>query len=419
MTDKNKKMLILNTLLLFFGILVITIYSVVPQETLKEPETFLVNFDSDGGSSIAAITIEEGTNVNQPIAPTKEGYVFIGWMLDNELYDFSQGINGDITLKAGWKVKQPDKIYYTVVFDTMGGSIIANQVIEEGQLASRPSSYPTKEGYNFAGWKYNDADYDFSMPVNSNITIVASWEKIDEPVEPDDPTPPEEDKTFTVRFNGNGGTLGNGCGNQTIKSGETARNSCSASRSGYTFVGFNTNRNATTALNIASRRITANTTYYAIWKQNTVTPKPNTYIVSFNANGGTYGSNCPSPGSGKNVNQGTSLSSICTVSRNHYTFVSWTLNGRQVSTATSDGTYTASWRLNTFKVGCDEKGDTLTNMTCAPFVTENGRRISNVKIKLPNGSVLPATINKKLVWDKNSSFKVEVDGIEVTAGKVG
>lgn len=61
------------------------------------------------------------------------------------------------------------KPVYKIVFDTNGGNYIANQEVEEGFLATEPSS-PVKTGYDFNGW-----DYDFTQQINSNITINAKW----------------------------------------------------------------------------------------------------------------------------------------------------------------------------------------------------------------------------------------------------
>ena len=61
------------------------------------------------------------------------------------------------------------KPIYKVLFNTSGGSLVNYQSIEEGFLATEPSS-PVKTGYDFNGW-----DYDFTQQINSNITINAKW----------------------------------------------------------------------------------------------------------------------------------------------------------------------------------------------------------------------------------------------------
>ncbi|MCR5451518.1 MAG: leucine-rich repeat protein [Lachnospiraceae bacterium] len=61
-----------------------------------------VTFDSDGGTEVASQIIPEGECATKPTDPTKNGYVFDYWMLDNAQYDFASPVYEDITLKAKW-----------------------------------------------------------------------------------------------------------------------------------------------------------------------------------------------------------------------------------------------------------------------------------------------------------------------------
>mgnify|MGYP004498771875 CR=1 FL=1 len=60
---------------------------------------YTITFDTNGGSEIAPITQDYGTNITAPAAPTREGYTFIGW--DMEIPTTMPAEN--ITLKAKWK----------------------------------------------------------------------------------------------------------------------------------------------------------------------------------------------------------------------------------------------------------------------------------------------------------------------------
>lgn len=71
---------------------------------------------------------------------------------------------------------------YTVTFETSAGVTTETQVIKKDDLAKEPEA-PTKEGYVFAGWYYEDdqdTKYDFSSKVNKDIKLIAKWEKEDE-----------------------------------------------------------------------------------------------------------------------------------------------------------------------------------------------------------------------------------------------
>ena len=64
-----------------------------------EINRYTITFDAAGGSKIAPITQDYGTNIAAPAAPTREGYTFIGW--DKEIPTTMPAEN--MTLKARWK----------------------------------------------------------------------------------------------------------------------------------------------------------------------------------------------------------------------------------------------------------------------------------------------------------------------------
>lgn len=63
---------------------------------------------------------------------------------------------------------------YTIKFDTDGGSVIESIKVKENEKIERPSD-PTKEGYEFAGWYYNNKKFDFNTKVEKNMTLKAKW----------------------------------------------------------------------------------------------------------------------------------------------------------------------------------------------------------------------------------------------------
>lgn len=64
--------------------------------------------------------------------------------------------------------------YYTVKFNTMGGSEIPDQIVKPGARAVQPTS-PTKSGVSFDGWLYNGATFYFTTAIDKDMTITASW----------------------------------------------------------------------------------------------------------------------------------------------------------------------------------------------------------------------------------------------------
>lgn len=66
---------------------------------------FFVTFDSDGGTNVKQQVVEEGRSAVIPNEPTKTGYTFSGWYLDNKLYNFTDKVEKDIHLIARWEEK--------------------------------------------------------------------------------------------------------------------------------------------------------------------------------------------------------------------------------------------------------------------------------------------------------------------------
>ncbi len=64
---------------------------------------YTVKFDSDGGSTIQDEVVISKENATIPSVPTKSGYEFVEWQLNNKKYDFNKEVTKDITLKAKWK----------------------------------------------------------------------------------------------------------------------------------------------------------------------------------------------------------------------------------------------------------------------------------------------------------------------------
>ena len=71
--------------------------------TVIERDKFTVNFVSEGGSKVESQVIEDGGNkATRPEDPTRAGYEFAGWYLNDELYDFDNPVTENITLIAKW-----------------------------------------------------------------------------------------------------------------------------------------------------------------------------------------------------------------------------------------------------------------------------------------------------------------------------
>ena len=157
---------------------------------------YTVSFDSNGGTgSMAAATGVSGDYVLPVCGFTApNGKQFKAWSVGGveKAAGDTITVNANTTVTAIWE--NIPVTYYTVTFDSNGGSAVTAQSIEAGQKATKPAD-PTKDGYDFKGWTLNGSAYDFNTAVNGNITLVATWEQ--QQVVP---------TTYTVSFAANGGT---------------------------------------------------------------------------------------------------------------------------------------------------------------------------------------------------------------------
>jgi len=139
-------------------------------------EKVLVTFNYYEGKT-ESIEIKKGSKVENRVA-LRANYDFLGWYIDssfNNLYNFENAINENITLYAKWEEVKPTT--HEVTFDVEG---IDRQIINDGDKVVKPYD-PKQNNYRFIGW-YSDAnlttEYDFNSSVSSSFTLYAKWIKL-------------------------------------------------------------------------------------------------------------------------------------------------------------------------------------------------------------------------------------------------
>ena len=110
------------------------------------------------------------------------------------------------------------KTYYTVTFDSDGGSSVASKKVESGTTVTRPDN-PTKTDYDFEGWFTGDTLYNFDTPVEADITLKAKWEIA----------------IYTITFDSDGGS---DIEEKYVTAGKTVEEPDAPSKSGYGFYGW-------------------------------------------------------------------------------------------------------------------------------------------------------------------------------------
>lgn len=140
--------------------------------------TYTVTFNTDGGSTIAPVSVNAGSAISEPTDPTKSGYTFVGWFADEAKtteWVFTDVVNQNVTLYAKWEENTP-----TVSFDTDGGSAINAAVVNKDAVLARPAD-PVKSGFLFAGWYSDEALenlWNFEVDtVPQSLTLYAKWKE--------------------------------------------------------------------------------------------------------------------------------------------------------------------------------------------------------------------------------------------------
>ncbi|WP_415696884.1 InlB B-repeat-containing protein, partial [Erysipelothrix inopinata] len=276
------------------------------------PVFYDVTFESNGGSTVTAQSIEAGKFVVEPTAPTKAGFTFEGWYKDSSLttvWNFATDpVTEATTLYAKWEVIP---VFYDVIFESNGGSTVTAQSIESGKFVVEPTA-PTKTGFTFEGW-YKESTFTTAWnfttdPVTEATTLYAKWEAI--PV------------FYDVTFESNGGSTVNP---QSIESGKFVVEPTAPTKAGFTFEGWYKESTFTTTWNFATDPVTEATTLYAKWEA-----IPVFYDVTFESNGG-------STVTAQSVESGKFVVEPTEPTKAGFTFEGWY----------KDSTFTTAWNFAT------------------------------------------------------------------------
>ena len=344
-----------------------------------EVQIYEVSFNTDGGSSVKTQKVEKDAKATKPSNPTKKGYKFDDWYLNDKKFDFNTKITADITLTAKW-VKA-----YQVTFDSNGGSKIKSQEVAEGLKVTKPSN-PTKASYKFDGWYLDDKKFDFNTKITTDITLTAKWVK-----------------AYQVTFDSNGGSK---IKSQEVAEGLKVTKPSNPTKASYKFDGwylddkkfdFNT-------------KITTDITLTAKWTE------LEKYTVTFDTDGG-------SEISSKEVNEGEKVAKPSNPTKAGYVFKEWQLNGKTYdfnTSVTKNIKLVAVWeevaKNYTFKVSLVDDYSPDRVIT----VYADGKEISFKYIKIDGVTLCSGknpTVNKSEIDGITSITVVLNDDRSVTAKK--
>jgi len=313
-----------------------------------EINQYTITFDTNGGSEIAPITQDYGTEITAPDNPTRKGYTFKGW--DKEIPETMPAEN--ITVKAQWEINQ-----YTIAFDTNGGSEIAPITQDYGTEITAPDN-PTRKGYTFKGW---DKEIPKTMPAE-NITVKAQWEI----------------NQYTITFDTNGGSE---IAPITQDYGTEITAPDKPTRKGYTFKGWDKE--------IPETMPAENITVKAQWEINQ-------YTITFDTNGGSEIAPITQ-------DYGTEITAPDNPTRKGYTFKGWDKEIPKTMPA-ENITVKAQWEINQYTIAFDTNGGS----EIAPITQDYGTQITAPDKPTRKGYSFKG-------WDKEIPETMPAENITITA----
>ncbi len=239
----------------------------------------------------------------------KDGHSFLGWattengplVFANEA-DITLGIE-DVNLFAIWSINS-----YAITFDANGADGGWSEVLQYGEPLTEPTLM--REGHLFIGWV---PDVPPTVP-GADTVYLAQWTTL----------------SYTIEFDANGGTGGT---INTLQFGSPLFPP-DTEKTGYTFLGWSPFVPETVP--------SANTVYTAQWL-------PNSFLITFDANGGEGGSAQQLPFN--------SPLSAPVITREGYTLAGWS-PPLPATVPAADTIYTAQWSMNTYTITFNANGGT-------------------------------------------------------------
>ena len=280
---------------------------------------------ADGNNVMQGQTDSNGI-ARQPLAPTRDGYVFAGWYYHSngtDPVDFNQPIVGggkNVTLFAAWTPAKQDKTV-EILYVANGGTFFDGndtmQGVTDTDGIARLPLQPTREGYDFLGWSYDrdgNDPVDFTKAIvagSGHATVYAQWKQNNEK---------------TVLYVANGGAFADG--NETMEgvtdSDGVARQPLAPTREGYTFTGWTYDAAGTEPVDF-TKPIPGggqHVTFFAQWAELANNEKDVLYV----ANGGVFADGNETL-QGVTDGDGVARQPLAPT-REGYTFAGWTYDSK-------------------------------------------------------------------------------------------
>ncbi len=146
----------------------------------------VITFDSNGGSAVEPITVENGASYMpalRPEDPVWEGHAFLGWYADEGLtreYDWAQEVTAPMTRYAKWQ--GPAEYDHTITYKdgdrTVGEQTVTDHSPGASEVVLQPPTGLSKAYHALSGWSIGGVVYSagdsVSVPVEG-LVLQAYW----------------------------------------------------------------------------------------------------------------------------------------------------------------------------------------------------------------------------------------------------
>ena len=323
---------------------------------------YTVRFNPNGGTgSLANQSFAYGTA--QALTAntfTHTGYTFVGWSSSPSASTAEYG-NGENVINLTVDQNDTITLYAVWIANSYTVNFVANCTDSEGTLSDQNFTYDieksltqntgiTRKGYTFVGWNtmadgsgvsYADMTIVKNLATTGTVSLYAQWSA----------------DVYTLTFESNGG-MGTMVA-QTFATGDTTAIKANAfTKAGHSFIGWKDDKNVHVDKDSTVDSVGRTATMTAQWEANS-------YIVSFNSNGGT--------GSMLNQTYTYGLAQALTpntYTRDGYTFAGWSQKSNDTTTTYGDQvliknltpmkdvtiTLYAIWKQNTYTVDFNANG---------------------------------------------------------------
>ena len=128
------------------------------------------------GGTYATQIVQAGEKAIEPDVPSRQGYQFTDWYLDDTKYDFNAAVTKDMTLTAQWTLDR-----YTISYNLNNGTATGNPDSYTVESDAITLNTPTRPGYTFTGWSGTGLTGENNLTVTiekgstGNRTYTAHW----------------------------------------------------------------------------------------------------------------------------------------------------------------------------------------------------------------------------------------------------